>query len=212
MPVGFAHHPELRRDPVPSSMGFAAPGYRVVVLQDRGGEAAPGVQGELAIDLQASPLYWFRGYFRDPDRTAERFRQGARYYLTGDTARLDEAGLLHFASRGDDVITSSGYRIGPFEIESALMAHPAVAEVAVIGTPDELRGEAVTAFVVTAPGAEDTPELVGELQSFVKSRLAAHLYPRRVVFADVLPRTPSGKIKRGVLREQWRQKTYGVRT
>ncbi|MEN3280301.1 MAG: acetyl-CoA synthetase [Solirubrobacteraceae bacterium] len=210
MPVGFAHHPDLHRDPVPGSMGFSAPGYRAVVLGDDGGELGPGVDGELAIDVPASPGYWFRGYYNDPERTAERFRYGARYYLTGDAARMDEDGLLRFASRADDVITSSGYRIGPFEVESALIAHAAVAEVAVIGTPDELRGEAVTAFVVTAPTAAATTDLAEELQLFVKSRLAKHLYPRHVVFVDALPRTPSGKIQRTVLREQWRAEQVGA--
>jgi acetyl-CoA synthetase len=208
MPVGFAHHPALHREPVPGSMGFAAPGYRALVLDSRGEEAAPGAQGELAIDTEASPLYWFRRYFNDPERTRERFRYGPRYYLTGDGAHLDSDGLVHFASRTDDVITSSGYRIGPFEVESALMAHPAVAEVAVAGTPDELRGEAVTAFIVTAPGVAHAPELAEELQLFVKSKLAAHLYPRRVVFLEALPRTPSGKIQRVVLREQWRARLH----
>jgi acetyl-CoA synthetase len=205
MAVGFAHHPSLHRAPVPGSMGFAAPGYRPVVVDDGGGEAPRGAQGELAIDVERSPLFWFRGYFRDAERTQERFAYGPRYYLTGDAARQDDAGLLHFASRTDDVITSSGYRIGPFEVESAMMAHEAVAEVAVVGIPDELRGEAVIAFVVTAPDAPGTSQLADELQQFVKSRLAAHLYPRRVVFLEALPRTPSGKIQRTVLREQWRE-------
>jgi acetyl-CoA synthetase len=203
MIVGFAQHPDLHRDPIPGSMGFPAPGYRAVVIDENGNEAVAAVGGELAIDVEASPLYWFRGYYNDPERTAERFRHGPRYCLTGDSAQLDDAGLLHFASRTDDVITSSGYRIGPFEVESALIAHAAVAEVAVIGTPDELRGEAVTAFVVTAPSVIGTSELAEELQAFVKSGLAAHLYPRHVIFSDALPRTPSGKVQRAVLREQW---------
>ena len=203
MVVGFAQHPELHRAPVAGSMGSSLPGFRAVVLGEDGEQAAAGVDGEVAIDTEASPLYWFRGYHRDDERTAERFRHGPRWYLTADAACVDEDGLFHFASRADDVITSSGYRIGPFEVESALMAHAAVAEVAVIGTPDELRGEAVTAFVATTPGAEETEELEEELRQFVKSRLAKHLYPRHVVFVDSLPRTPSGKVQRTVLREQW---------
>jgi acetyl-CoA synthetase len=210
MPAGFAHHPSLHRNPVPGSMGFAAPGYRVVLLSEDGREAGPGTAGEIAIDTQSSPLYWFRGYHRDPERTKDRFRHGPRYYLTGDKANWDNAGLLHFASRTDDVITSSGYRIGPFEVENALIAHPAVAEAAVVGIPDPLRGEAVTAVVVTAPGAAGTPELAQELQLFVKSRLAAHLYPRQVHFAGALPRTPSGKIQRNILRQQLSQQTGQV--
>jgi acetyl-CoA synthetase len=204
MVVGFAHHPQLHREPVAGSMGFALPGFSALVLDEQGRQVDRGVDGELAIDVAASPLYWFRGYYKDPERTAERFGHGERHYLTADAAQLDEQGLLRFASRADDVITSSGYRIGPFEIESALMAHPAVAEVAVIGTPDELRGEAVTAFVVSAPGVEGTPELAEELQELVKSRLAKHLFPRHVHFADALPRTPSGKVQRRLLRERSR--------
>jgi acetyl-CoA synthetase len=204
MVVGFAQHPQLRREPVPGSMGFPSPGFKALVLDEQGKEVGPGVDGELAIDVDSSPLYWFQGYYKDPERTAERFRHGPRHYLTADAARIDAQGLLHFASRADDVITSSGYRIGPFEIESALMAHPAVAEVAVIGTPDELRGEAVTAFVVSAPGVEGTPELAEELQELVKSRLAKHLFPRHVLFVETLPRTPSGKVQRKVLRERSR--------
>jgi acetyl-CoA synthetase len=203
MVVGFPQHPDLHREPIADSMGIASPGFRVVVLGEEGEELGPGGEGEIAIDVVASPLYWYRGYYRDPERTAERFRHGDRYYLTADAASVGEDGLLHFASRADDVITSSGYRIGPFEVESALIAHASVAEVAVIGTPDELRGEAVTAFVVPAPSAEGTPELAEELQLFVKSRLAKHLYPRHVVFVEELPRTPSGKVRRTELRERW---------
>jgi acetyl-CoA synthetase len=204
MAVYFSHDSRLEREPIAGSMGVPAPGYAVVVLDEDGHELDAGADGDVAVDVEDSPQYWFRGYYLDPERTAERFPYGPRYYLTGDAARRDESGLLYFASRADDVITSSGYRIGPFEVESALIAHPAVAEVAVIGTPDELRGEAVTAFVVASSAHAPTIELADELQQFVKSRLAKHLYPRRVVFVDALPRTPSGKIHRTALREQWR--------
>jgi acetyl-CoA synthetase len=203
MVAAFAHHPELRRQPVPGSMGCPLPGFKIVILDENGQELAPGTDGELAIDVESSPLSWFRGYYQEPARTAERFRHGPRYYLTADTAQMGSDGLLRFASRADDVITSSGYRIGPFEVESALIAHEAVAEVAVIGTPDELRGEAVSAFVVTTPGVEGTPALAKELQEFVRSRLAKHLYPRHVCFLAELPRTPSGKVQRTVLRQRW---------
>jgi acetyl-CoA synthetase len=207
MAVYFSQDPELHREPVAGSMGVPAPGIRAVVLDDTGTEVAPGTPGELAIDIHASPAYWFRGYFRDPERTAERFPHGERYYLTSDATRLEASGLLFFASRADDVITSSGYRIGPFEVESALIAHPAVAEVAVIGTPDELRVEAVTAYVVLAPTANAGSDLTDELQQFVKTRLAKHLYPRRVVFVDALPRTASGKVMRTELRKDWASRT-----
>jgi acetyl-CoA synthetase len=209
MVVFLSQHPELRREPVPGSMGSAAPGIRAVVLDEQGDEADPGITGELAIDTSASPAYWFRGYFRDAQRTAKRFRHGPRYYLTADDARLEESGLFFFASRADDVITSSGYRIGPFEVESALIAHPSVAEVAVIGTPDPLRVEAVTAYIVLTASTTASDTLVDELQAFVKTRLAKHLFPRRVVFVDELPRTPSGKIMRTELRKDWSARAAG---
>jgi acetyl-CoA synthetase len=209
MVTGFPHHPELQRDPVPGSMGISSPGFQAVIVGEDGELAEDGVDGELAIDVEASPLYWFRGYYQDPERTAERFRHGPAHYLTADAARKED-GLLYFASRADDVITSSGYRIGPFEVENALMAHDAVAEVAVIGTPDELRGEAVTAFIVTTGAGEGSTELADELKEFVRARLAKHLYPRSVHFVDALPRTPSGKVKRNVLRVQGQAEQPGA--
>ncbi len=203
MAVYFSHHPDLRQEPEPGSMGRPAPGYRAVVLDDAGQEVV-GEDGALAIDTEAASQFWFGGYLDDPEGTAARFPHGSRYYLTGDSARLEPSGLLGFASRADDVISTSGYRVGPFEVESALMLHPEVAEVAVIGTPDDLRGEAITAVVVARKGSDPDAELAAELQSFVKDRLARHLYPRRMSFADALPKTPSGKVRRNVLREGWR--------
>jgi acetyl-CoA synthetase len=203
MTVGFPHDQRIYREPVPGATGCPLPGFEVDVLDADGSACGPKDEGEIAIDIPKSPLYWFRDYYLDPERTTERFRHGERYYLTSDAACTDTAGLFHFASRADDVITSAGYRIGPFEVESALIAHDAVVEVAVIGTPDDLRGEAVTAFVVTTPGTRGGDQLAEELGLFVKSRLAKHLYPRHVVFVDRLPRTPSGKIRRTVIREEW---------
>lgn len=203
MPVGFAHHPALRHPPQPGFMGTAAPGYRIVVLTDDGNEAARGADGELAVDVERSPLYWFRGYLDDPEKIAERFRHGPRYHLTGDTARAGDGGLLFSASRADDVITSSGYRIGPSDVESVLLTHEDVVEAAVVGTPDELRGEAVTAFVVPAPDATPGDALAEALRQRVRERLSKHLYPRRIVFIEALPRTPSGKVQRAVLRDRF---------
>jgi acetyl-CoA synthetase len=180
-------------------MGHAVPGYRAVVVDDSHGEAAPGQEGQIAIDTTRSPLYWFRGYYNEPARTAERFGAG-RYYLTGDTASCDAEGYVYFSGRADDIINSAGYRIGPFEVESALLGHPAVAEAAVIGMPDELRGQVVKAFVVLRAGHVASETLAGELSQFVKTRLSAHAYPREVAFVDQLPKTPSGKIQRFVLR------------
>ena len=205
MAIGHHHHPAVASSPRPGSMGPASPGYRAVVLDPLGAEAPPGEDGELAVDVTRSPLYWFRGYHRSPERTAERFAAGPGYYLTGDRARIEPDGQFRFASRADDVITSSGYRVGPFEVEQALTAHPAVAESAVVGTPDPLRGEAITAFVVLTPTATPSDALVEQLQTLVKTRLAAHLYPRRVVFRSALPRTLSGKVQRAVLRREWQE-------
>jgi acetyl-CoA synthetase len=121
--------------------------------------------------------------------------------LTGDAASLDADGYVFFSSRADDVISSAGYRIGPFEIESSLIAHPAVAEAAAIGVPDALRGEAVKAFVVLKPGQVSSAALAAELGEWVKSRLSAHAYPHSVEFVDQLPKTPSGKVQRYALRQ-----------
>jgi len=205
MAVGFPHDPSIAIALRRASMGIATPGYRMVVVDERGEEVAAGVDGELACDVARSPLFWFSGYEGDPEKTAERFRYGRGYYLTGDGARFDADGVFGSASRVDDVITSSGYRIGPFDVESLLIGHGAVAEVAVVGTPDELRGEAVTAFVVLGTDVRPTQALAAELQEVVRERLGAHTYPRRVFFVERIPRTPSGKVQRSVLREHWQE-------
>jgi acetyl-CoA synthetase len=192
---------DLARPIKPGSMGQAMPGFLVVIVDPEGHELAPGEMGELAIDTSASPLCWFRGYWREPEWTARRFLDNGRLYLTGDAASMDADGYVFFSSRADDVISSAGYRIGPFEVESSLMAHPAVAEAAAVGMPDALRGEVVKAFVVLRPGQTPTDALAAELREFVKTRLSAHAYPREVAFIEQLPRTPSGKVQRFLLRE-----------
>jgi acetyl-CoA synthetase len=207
MTLGHHHHIDVRCPAAPGSMGVPLPGFRAVVLDERGRELGPDMDGELAIDTESSSLFFFKGYYRDPERTAERFRLGERYFLTGDTALIGRDGLFRFASRADDVILSAGYRIGPFEIESALIAHPSVAEVAVVGVPDDLRGEAVAAFVVPVRDAEASDDLADDLKQLVKRRLAAHMYPRHIRFVDALPRTHSGKIQRNLLREAWAEET-----
>ncbi|MGF6345759.1 AMP-binding protein [Variovorax sp. W2I14] len=181
----------------PGSAGFALPGVRVAVLDDEGKELAPGIPGTLAIDRSRSPLYYFPGYWK---QAAQSFV--GDYYLTGDTVELNEDGSISFVGRGDDIITSAGYRIGPFDVESALMEHPAVAEVAVIGKPDPERTEIVKAFVVLRAKVQASEALAGELQQLVKRRLAAHAYPREIAFIAELPKTPSGKIQRFILRKQ----------
>ena len=199
--VVMNHHlPALQRPLRPGSMGHALPGFRVVILDEAGTELGPGHEGQLTVDTQQSPLYWFQGYYQAPERTAERFTGGGRYYLTGDTASQDTDRYVFFTGRNDDIITSAGYRIGPFEPESVLMGHAVVAEVAVVGKPDPLRGEVVKAYVVVKPGYTPSAALAEELRQFVRANLSAHAYPREVEFVDQLPKTPSGKIQRFLLR------------
>ncbi|AOY95584.1 AMP-binding protein [Cupriavidus sp. USMAA2-4] len=177
--------------------GFASPGHRVVVVDDEAREQAPGQPGTLAIDMTQSPMCWFAGYHGT--------RTGAfvgDYYLTGDTAELNDDGSISFIGRADDVITTSGYRVGPFDVESALIEHPAVVETAVIGKPDPERTELIKAFVVLDPAQRASPELAEELRLHVRNRLAAHAYPREIEFVAELPKTPSGKVQRFILRNQ----------
>lgn len=202
MVVNNHHAAGLVRPLRPGSMGHPMPGFRVVVASPAGEELGPGQEGQLAVDTRQSPLFWFRGYHADPERTAERFTGDGRYYLTGDAARMDADGYVFFSGRADDIILTAGYRVGPFEVESALMAHPAVAEAAAVGKPDELRGEVVKAYVVLKPGFTPSVELAAELSQFVKSSLSAHAYPREVEFVPELPKTPSGKIQRFLLRRR----------
>lgn len=192
------NHHALRHRLDPGSAGFALPGYRVAVIDAEGRELPPGVPGELAIDRSRSSLYFFPGYWQVERPSCFR----GPYYVTGDTVELNADGSIAFVGRSDDVITSSGYRIGPFDVESALIEHTAVAEAAVIGKPDPERTEIVKAFVVLRAGHVPSPALAEELAGWVKQRLAAHAYPREVVFAAALPKTPSGKIQRFLLRRQ----------
>jgi acetyl-CoA synthetase len=148
------------------------------------------------------PVGLFSGYWRDPDATAAAFSNG--WYFTGDRARRDEDGYFWFEGRQDDVITSSGYRIGPFEVESALVEHPAVVEAAVVGQDDPARTQIVTAFVLLHPSAEASPRLAKELQEHVKRLTAPYKYPREIRFVTELPKTVSGKIRRGELRDRLR--------
>ena len=197
--------PEVQAPLKPGSMGRAMPGFTSAVLEDDKDVSAPaGVQGRIAIEVLASPLMWFTGYAGDPERTAERFSSDDRWYYTGDLATIQEDGFFFFSSRDDDVIIMAGYRIGPFEVESALVSHPDVVEAAAIGAPDELRGEIVEAYVVLREGVQPSPVLTGELQQQVKTRYAAHAYPRKVHIIDALPKTTSGKTMRFTLRERRR--------
>ena len=196
------NHHALAHPVTAGSAGFAVPGHRVVVLDEQGAEVPPHVPGTLSVDTQQSPLFWFAGYEGRGDARAER------YYRSGDVVERNEDGSISFVGRADDVITSSGYRIGPFEVESALIEHPAVVEAAVIGKPDPQRTEIVKAFVVLRGGQAGSTALARELQEHVKVRLSAHSYPREVEFVADLPKTPSGKIQRFLLREQEKHRLY----
>jgi acetyl-CoA synthetase len=197
-------HPEIRRPIKSGSMGYVLPGFTVEVLLPDADQIAPaGVLGRIAVD-RTSPLWAFPGYHRASGQMPPRISDDGRWYLTGDIAARDEDGAFFFSSRDDDVILMAGYRIGPFEVESVLVDHPDVAEAAVIGVPDELRGEVIEAFVVPRSGVTPSEELTKALQQQVKTQFAAHAYPRAVHFVDALPRTPSGKIQRYMLRTQRR--------
>ena len=185
----------------PGSMGRPMPGFDVAVIDDDGARRPVGEEGEVAVALTPRrPVDLFSEYFRDPERTAEAFRGG--WYRTGDRARVDADGRFWFVARSDDVITSSAYRIGPFEVESALLEHPAVVESAVVGKPDALRGQIVKAYVVLARGHAGDDALVAELQEFVRTHTAPYKYPREIEFVAELPKTVSGKIRRIELRER----------
>jgi acetyl-CoA synthetase len=202
MVLANAWHPDLLAPIKPGSMGTTLPGHNVAVLLDTADEPAPaGTLGRVAVDRTA-PLFAFAGYHNAPDKTAERFTGDGRWYVTGDTAMRDEDGYFFFSCRDDDVIIMAGYRIGPFDVESVLAAHPDVAEAAVVGVPDTLRGEVVEAYVVLRSGVEASDTLTADLQHQVKTKFAAHAYPRRVHYVDALPKTPSGKIQRFLLRRQ----------
>lgn len=187
----------------PGSMGRAVPGHRVAVVGPDGAVLPPGDLGDIAI-ASPDPVMMLR-YWNNPGATAAKFRagqHGGEWLVTGDQGRADEDGNLFFVGRDDDVITSSGYRIGPGEVEECLTRHPAVAMAAVIGIPDPVRTERVKAFVVLRPGQPPGEALAAEIQGFVRSRLAAHEYPREVAFVEALPMTSTGKVMRRALRER----------
>jgi acetyl-CoA synthetase len=177
-------------------MGKPYPGHRVDVIDDDGKVLAVGEEGELAAWCDDPVM--FLGYWNNPAATDAKIT--ANWFRTGDVGYRDEDGFLWFVGRKDDVISSAGYRIGPGEIEDSLLGHPAVLQAAVIGKPDELRGQIVKAFVVLGPGYAASPELAREIQLSVRTRLSAHEYPREVEFIDELPMTTTGKVRRIDLR------------
>lgn len=183
--------------PRPGAIGKAAPGHRVEIVDAAGQPVPPGTEG--TIGIRAPDPVMFLGYWRNPEATREKF--AGDYLLTGDRGVADEDGFIRFVGRDDDVITSAGYRIGPGPIEDCLLRHPAVRMAAVIGVPDPTRTEIVKAFVVVQPGVTADAALVRELQQHVRTRLAAHEYPRAIAFVDGLPLTATGKIVRRALRD-----------
>ncbi|GIO09020.1 acyl--CoA ligase [Brevibacillus reuszeri] len=183
-------------EPKPGSMGRPSPVVRVAIIDEEGKEVPVGEIGDIAIDRNMAAL--FRGYLHDAERTAKAFR--GNWYVTGDQGRLDEDGYIWFEGRADDIIISAGYTIGPFEVEDALVKHPAVAECAAVASPDPDRGEVVKAFVVLKAGYTGSEELIKELQEHSKKLTAPYKYPRKIEFLQELPKTTSGKIRRMELR------------
>ncbi|GGK35040.1 acyl--CoA ligase [Caldalkalibacillus thermarum] len=187
----------------PGSMGKPTPGNRVEIINEDGEPVGVGEVGDIAVHRDTPAL--FKEYYKDPERTKAAYR--GEYYLTGDQARKDEDGYFWFEGRSDDIIISSGYTIGPFEVEDALVKHPAVRECAVVASPDELRGHVVKAFVVLKnPEEAKDPTLVERLQEHVKSLTAPYKYPRKIEFVDSLPKTTSGKIRRVELRQREKER------
>lgn len=190
----------LGMTPRPGSMGKPTPGNIVDIVNEDGEVCEPGVVGNIAVHKSTPAL--FKEYFEDPARTAQQYI--GDYYITGDRARKDEDGYFWFEGRRDDIIISSGYTIGPFEVEDALIKHPTVAECAVVASPHELRGAIVKAYVVLKDKSQlekDEQGFIKELQNFVKEHTAPYKYPRAIEFIDELPKTTSGKIRRIELRE-----------
>ncbi len=187
----------------PGSMGTPSPGITLAIIDDEGQPLPPGKEGDLAVRVRPErPLGLFQEYWKNPNATAAAHR--GDWYVTGDRAFMDEAGYYWFVGRADDVIISAGYRIGPFEVESALVEHPAVAEAAVVAKPDPTRNEIVKAYVVVTPGHTPSDALAHELQDFVKKLTAPYKYPREISFVSELPKTISGKIRRIDLRARAR--------
>ncbi|HZR70569.1 MAG TPA: AMP-binding protein [Burkholderiales bacterium] len=183
----------------PGSIGRPYPGHRVACIDDAGNEVPPGEAGDIAAWDEGDPVF-FLGYWRNPEATKAKYT--GRWCRTGDLARRDERGNFWYQGRSDDMFKSAGYRIGPSEIENCLLKHPAVANCAVVGSPDPERTHVVKAFVVLTAGRSGSPELQAELQAHVRGKLAPYEYPKEIEFIDALPMTTTGKVQRRVLRER----------
>jgi acetyl-CoA synthetase len=180
-------------------MGRPMPGWDVRVLDEDEDEVARGERGEICLRARSNPHYPL-GYWDNDEAAAETF--GGPWFHTKDAAVMDEDGYIWYAGRADDVIISAGYRIGPFEVESACIEHPAVLEAAAVASPDGRRGNIVKAFVVLVDGHEPSDQLANDISSFVRDRLSQYAYPRRIEFVEELPKTLTGKIRRIELRER----------
>jgi acetyl-CoA synthetase len=197
--VSIANFPWM--EPRPGSMGKPSPNYDIQIMDPVGKTCDVGEEGEIVIKTaDVNPPGLFRGYYMEKERTKKAWHDG--YYHTGDTAWMDEDGYFWFVGRNDDIIKSSGYRIGPFEVESAVISHPSVLECAITGVYHPIRGQVVKATVVLAKGYQASPELAKEIQNHVKQVTAPYKYPRVVEFVDELPKTISGKIRRVEIREK----------
>jgi acetyl-CoA synthetase len=188
----------------PGSMGKPTLGNSIEIIDEEGNPVAVGQVGDIAVHKSTPAL--FKKYYKDPERTQMAYR--GEYYLTGDRAKKDEDGYFWFEGRSDDIIISSGYTIGPFEVEDALVKHSSVKECAVVASPDEIRGNIVKAFIVLKEGIPGTEDLITELQEHVKKLTAPYKYPRNIEFIDDLPKTTSGKIRRIELRQQEMKKQF----
>jgi len=188
------HHALEHKCPV-GSMGMALPGHRLVVLDEDMQVLPDGEQGQLAVVVSQSPAFYFRGYSWN-----EKQAFVDDYYLTGDVVERHSDGTYWFSGRDDDIITTAGYRVGPTDVENTVLEHEAVAESAAVGIADEARGHIIKSYVVLKEGVEGNDELAEQIKALVRERLSAHAYPRQVEFVDSLPKTPSGKIQRFLLR------------
>ena len=184
-------------------MGKPMPGWDVQLLDEDERPVMQGERGEICLRARTNPHYPL-GYWNRPEDSDEVF--GGDWFHTKDAAMQDEDGYIWYSGRADDVIIAAGYRIGPFEVESALLEHVCVAEAAAVASPDERRGNVVKAFIVLAAGHEPSDEVVTDIQRFVRERLSAYAYPRKIEFVDDLPKTLTGKIRRVELREQERER------
>jgi acetyl-CoA synthetase len=185
------------------SMGLPMPGWDVQVLDEDQKPLPPGERGEICLRARSNPHYPI-GYWNRPEDTEEVF--GGEWFHTKDAAQTDEDGYFWYAGRADDVIISAGYRIGPFEVESACVEHPAVREAAAVASPDPKRGDIVKAFIVLAEGHDPSDDTADSIKKFVRERHSAYAYPREIEFVDDLPKTLTGKIRRVELREAEREK------